>query len=127
MKALADNKINVTEKLKGVLERVENIEGKEENAGYQHFLRFPQFFQNASLSRMLEVEENAGYQLFPQCFQMHPFQGRYKSGLLGQELKQLKKVDSCQPVQSHNKQSLIFTKFKIVLCKHSKLFHLGKG
>ena len=25
---------------------VENIEGKGENAGYQHFLLFPQFFQH---------------------------------------------------------------------------------
>ena len=35
LKAFADNKINVTEKLKFVLGRVENIVGKEENAGYQ--------------------------------------------------------------------------------------------
>ena len=33
-----------------VMERVENIVGKGENAGYQHFLLFPQFFQKASLS-----------------------------------------------------------------------------
>ena len=31
----------LTEKLKFDLERVENIMGKGENAGYQHFLRFP--------------------------------------------------------------------------------------
>ena len=41
LKAFAD-KINVTEKLKFVLGRVENIVGKGENAGYQHFLLFPQ-------------------------------------------------------------------------------------
>ena len=29
--------------------RVENIVGKEENAGYQHFLLFPHCFQKASL------------------------------------------------------------------------------
>ena len=28
-----------------VTDRVENIVGKGENAGYQHFLRFPQCFQ----------------------------------------------------------------------------------
>ena len=33
LKAFADNKINVTEKLKFVLKRVENILGKGENAG----------------------------------------------------------------------------------------------
>ena len=41
-KAFADDKINVTEKLKLVLKRVENVVGKGENAGYQHFfLLFP--------------------------------------------------------------------------------------
>ena len=38
-KALADDKINVTENLKFVLGRVENFEGKGENAGYQDFYR----------------------------------------------------------------------------------------
>ena len=31
-----------------VLNRIENIVGKGENAGYQHFLLFPQRFQKAS-------------------------------------------------------------------------------
>ena len=35
------------EKLKFVLERVENVVEKGENAGYQHFLLFPQCFQTA--------------------------------------------------------------------------------
>ena len=39
-KAFADDK-NLAEKLKFVLERVENIVGKGENACYQHFLLFP--------------------------------------------------------------------------------------
>ena len=55
LKALADNKIKVNEKLKFVLERVENIVGKRENAGYQHFLLYPQCFQKASFSRSLKV------------------------------------------------------------------------
>ena len=33
------------QKLKFVRGRVVNIVGKEENAGYQHFLLFPQCFQ----------------------------------------------------------------------------------
>ena len=40
-KAFADNNINVTEKLKSVMGRVEHIVGKGENASYQHFLLFP--------------------------------------------------------------------------------------
>ena len=46
--AFADVKINVTEKLTFVLGRVENIVGKGENAGYQHFLFFLQCFQKVS-------------------------------------------------------------------------------
>ena len=48
MKAFADNKINITKKLKLGLEKVENIVGKWENAGYHPFLFFPQCFQKPS-------------------------------------------------------------------------------
>ena len=47
LKAFADNKIKVTEKLKIVWGRLENIVGHGENSGYQHFLLFPQYFQDA--------------------------------------------------------------------------------
>ena len=36
-----------------VFERVENIVGKKENAGYQHFLLFLQCFQKASYPGLL--------------------------------------------------------------------------
>ena len=39
--AFADDKINLAENSKLVLGREENIVGKGENAGYQHFLLFP--------------------------------------------------------------------------------------
>ena len=51
MKVFADDKINVTEKLKFVLVQVENIVGKGENAGYQHFLLFPQCFEKSFFPR----------------------------------------------------------------------------
>ena len=51
----ADNKINVTQNLKFVLGRVENIAGKGENDGYQHFLLFQQCFQKASYPGLLTV------------------------------------------------------------------------
>ena len=38
-----------------VFDRVENIVGKGENAGNQHFLLFPQCFQKASFLGSLEV------------------------------------------------------------------------
>ena len=41
LKALPDDKINVIKKLKFVLGMVEDIMGRGENAGYQHFLHFP--------------------------------------------------------------------------------------
>ena len=55
LKAFVDNKMKVTEKIKFVLEMVENIVGKGENADYQHFLLFPQYFQKVSFSRSLKV------------------------------------------------------------------------
>ena len=54
-KAFADDKINVAKMARSSFNRVENIAGKGENAGYQHFLLFPQCFAKASLSRLLKV------------------------------------------------------------------------
>ena len=47
LRAFADHKSNFTQNIKFVFHRVENIVEKGENAGYQHFLLFPQFFQKA--------------------------------------------------------------------------------
>ena len=55
IKAFADDKIILTQKLKFVLERVENIVEKGENAGYQHFLLIPQCFQKLSIPEVLKV------------------------------------------------------------------------
>ena len=55
LKAFADNKIKVLEKMIFVFDRFENIVGKGENAGYQHFLPFPQCFQKAFYSGLLKV------------------------------------------------------------------------
>ena len=68
LKAFADNKMNMIEKLKWVLGRVENIVGKGENAGNQHFL-------------IVGKGENAGNQhflLFPQCFLKFSYTGLLK-------------------------------------------------
>ena len=48
LKASADEKTNVTEKLRFALGKVENIVGKREKAGHQHFLLFSQCFQKAT-------------------------------------------------------------------------------
>ena len=53
LKAFTDDKINVTEKQNSVCE--ENIVGKGENTGYQHFLLFPQCFQKPSVSGSIKV------------------------------------------------------------------------
>ena len=47
MKAFADDKLKVIQMQKFVPDKTENIEGKEENAGYQHFLLFSQCFKKA--------------------------------------------------------------------------------
>ena len=48
LEAFADDKMNVTGKLNIQWKGEENIVGKGENAGHQHFLLFPQRFQNAT-------------------------------------------------------------------------------
>ena len=50
LKAFADNKLNVPRKIKFAFNKVENEVGKGDNAGYQHFLLFPQALQK-SLSK----------------------------------------------------------------------------
>ena len=55
MKAFADDKLNAPKIKISESERLENIVGKGENAGYQHFLLFPQCFQKPSLSGSLKV------------------------------------------------------------------------
>ena len=47
-KAFADDKTNLTKMIVSVFDKLENIVGKGENAGYQHFLLFPQCFQKGS-------------------------------------------------------------------------------
>ena len=45
LKAFADDKMNIAQMMIFVFDRVENIVGRGENAGYQHFLLFPKCFQ----------------------------------------------------------------------------------
>ena len=54
LKAFADNKINVAEMMIFLSDRVENIVGKGENAGFQHFLLFPQYFQKGFFFRIVK-------------------------------------------------------------------------
>ena len=54
-KAFADDNSNMAEMVKLVFERVENIAGKGENAGHQHFLLFPLCFQKFTFSGSLKV------------------------------------------------------------------------
>ena len=43
-KVFADDKLNVAQMMISVFDKVKNIVGKGENAGYQHFLLFQQYF-----------------------------------------------------------------------------------
>ena len=51
MKVFADDISNAAEMMISVFYMVENIVGKGENAGYQHFLLFPRCFQNVLRGR----------------------------------------------------------------------------
>ena len=55
MKAFADNKIDFVKTIISLLDTVENTTGKQENAGYQHFLLFPQCFPKSSYLGLLKV------------------------------------------------------------------------
>ena len=56
MEAFADNNVNVTHMLQFYSDRSENIVGKGENTGYQHFLLFPQYF----IKLLFKELENTG-------------------------------------------------------------------
>ena len=51
----AEDKLNDTQNIKSVFHKVGNMVGKGENAGYQHFLLFPQCFQKALSSAESKV------------------------------------------------------------------------
>ena len=53
--AFADNIINVAKMLISLYDKIGNTAGKGENAGYQHFLLFPQYFPKLSSQRLLKV------------------------------------------------------------------------
>ena len=55
LKAFADDILSVDKRTISVFNGLENIVGKAENAGYQHFLLFPQYFQKASYTRSLKI------------------------------------------------------------------------
>ena len=57
LKALADDKINVAQMMISVYDWVENIVEKGENAGYQHFFLFPQYFQKAPFLGSLKCRD----------------------------------------------------------------------
>ena len=75
-KACADNKSNITQIIKIVLYRAENIAGKGENTGDQHFFLYPQCFfplnkrQNFSLVQIeshyrQQIKYHSHYQICP--------------------------------------------------------------
>ena len=55
LKAFVDDKLNVAEMMIFLFDWLESIVGKGENAGYQNFLLFPQWFQKAFSSWVLKV------------------------------------------------------------------------
>ena len=55
LKALAEDKSYFAKMTISLCDRVENTVGKEENAGYQHFLLFLQYFPKPSFLGSLKV------------------------------------------------------------------------
>ena len=55
LKTFVDDNLSGIHMVGGVFNRVGNIVGKGENAGYQHFLLFQQGFQTASSLKLLKL------------------------------------------------------------------------
>ena len=55
LKAFTRNLLNIIQNIKLVFNRIENIVGKGENAGHQHFLFFPKCFQKALSSEAFKA------------------------------------------------------------------------
>ena len=55
LKAFADDRVKLAKIMIFVFNRIENIVGKGQIAGYQHFLLFPQCFQKAFFLGSLKV------------------------------------------------------------------------
>ena len=55
LKAFANCTLNLSEIIAFVCESVENLVGKGENAGHQHFLLFPQDFQRAVFRGLVKL------------------------------------------------------------------------
>ena len=58
LETIADNNFNVAAMVGPFSDRVENIVGKGENAGDQHLLLFPQYFQWASFTGKDGIKPN---------------------------------------------------------------------
>ena len=56
LKAFEDEKFSIAKMMISLCHRAENIVGKGKSTGYQHFLLFPQYFQDFSLSGSFKVE-----------------------------------------------------------------------
>ena len=56
LEALADNKVKVTKNLKFVVGSVENIVGKNENVGNQHFPPFPTMFSKGFYFKVVKSQ-----------------------------------------------------------------------
>ena len=72
LKAFADDKINLVQLMISVFDRVENIVGKGENAGYQHFLLFPQCFQKTSFLGVVKSQDCVVKSLLSSLQQFNP-------------------------------------------------------
>ena len=57
LKVFTDNKFNVAQIGQYFIDRVDNNVGKGENAGYQHFLLFPQCFSKGFTSRIVKSRD----------------------------------------------------------------------
>ena len=116
---IADDYFNVAQMVHFFFDRLENIVGKGENAGYQHFLLFPQCFQNVFFgglwtSRILweRVKLSGAWKIRFICKGMWPIMRK------GTLLEFKKSINPIQPAQSdHGRNFMLLADFLCIKWK----------
>ena len=124
--AFAEDKINVTEILKFVLGRAENIVGKGENAAYQNFSPFPKMFSKDFFPKVVKSglcgKEITASSPFPTMFSKHLLHyGSLNLGFCGKESAMFTVIVGCLLFSLYSYKSDLVTVFQGII--ESKVCH----
>ena len=81
LKAFADDKLNIAKTTISLYDGLENTVGKGENAGYQHYLLFPQCFPKPTSLESLKIRivlKRVNFFVLERCTKPQPFCGQHR-------------------------------------------------